>query len=64
MYNFVVNHKSFLEYLTKHSHGKDRLGNTMENSCECGICGHHLERECLIAECKCCSNFHIRSGPK
>lgn len=33
-------------------------------SCECGICGHHSEAECLAKECKCCLNFHQRSGPK
>lgn len=36
----------------------------MENSCECGICGHHYESECLEKKCKCCLNFHERSGPK
>ena len=36
----------------------------MSNSCECGICGHHSESECLQKECKCCLNFHERSGPK
>ena len=36
----------------------------MSNSCECGICGHHNESECLQKECKCCLNFHERSGPK
>ena len=38
--------------------------NTMSNSCECGICGHHSEAECREKECKCCLNFHERSGPK
>lgn len=33
-------------------------------SCECGICGHFSESECLDKECKCCINFHRRSGPK
>ncbi|MFZ0183626.1 MAG: hypothetical protein WAL88_02185 [Nitrosotalea sp.] len=32
--------------------------------CDCGICGHHLEKECIEKECKCCLNFHVRSGPK
>ena len=32
--------------------------------CECGICGHFDENECVKNECKCCSNFHLRSGPK
>jgi len=36
----------------------------MANSCECGICGHHEEKECLVNECRCCINFHERSGPK
>lgn len=32
--------------------------------CECGICGHYSEEECIKNECKCCLNFHERSGPK
>ena len=36
----------------------------MSNSCECGICNHHNEAECREKECKCCFNFHERSGPK
>ena len=32
--------------------------------CECGICHHFSEAECLEKECKCCINFHLRSGPK
>lgn len=36
----------------------------MSNSCECGICNHHSEAECREKECKCCLNFHERSGPK
>lgn len=35
----------------------------MARSCECGICGHYHEDECIEKECKCCLNFHIRSGP-
>ncbi|ABK77218.1 hypothetical protein CENSYa_0585 [Cenarchaeum symbiosum A] len=31
-------------------------------SCECGICGHFSEEECIKRECRCCMNFHIRSG--
>lgn len=34
------------------------------NSCECGICGHHRESECLKKECRCCLNFHLRSGSR
>jgi len=26
----------------------------MLKSCECGICGHHSESECIEKECKCC----------
>jgi len=26
----------------------------MSRSCECGICGHHSESECIEKECKCC----------
>ncbi len=36
----------------------------MSKSCECGICDHHYESECLEKECKCCLNFHERSGPR
>lgn len=36
----------------------------MKRSCECGICSHHNENECIVNECVCCTNFHIRSGPK
>ncbi len=31
--------------------------------CECGICNHFSEEECMRRECKCCVNFHSRSGP-
>ena len=30
--------------------------------CSCGICDHKRELECVNKECKCCMNFHIRSG--
>ena len=36
----------------------------MAAHCECGICGHFDETECVKNECECCSNFHLRSGPK
>ncbi len=36
----------------------------MSRGCECGICGHFSEDECLEKECKCCSNFHVRSGSR
>ena len=36
----------------------------MASSCECGICGHHSEKECLHDRCRCCINFHERSGPR
>ena len=36
----------------------------MMKGCECGICGHRNEEECVKNNCKCCINFHIRSGPK
>ena len=36
----------------------------MVTHCECGICGHFDENECVKNECECCSNFHLRSGPK
>lgn len=32
--------------------------------CQCGMCGHYLERECVEMECRCCVNFHVRSGSK
>lgn len=30
--------------------------------CECGICNHVPDLECIKKECRCCFNFHIRSG--
>ena len=36
----------------------------MGTHCECGICGHFNENDCIEKECKCCSNFHLRSGSK
>ena len=36
----------------------------MGTHCECGICGHFNEKDCIENECKCCSNFHLRSGSK
>ena len=36
----------------------------MKTHCECGICSHVSEAECITKECKCCINFHTRSGPK
>lgn len=36
----------------------------MGSGCECGICDHRTEDECRKKECKCCLNFHERSGPK
>gem|GEM_PF-1007777 len=32
--------------------------------CECGICNHTSDKDCFEKECKCCINFHLRSGPK
>lgn len=32
--------------------------------CQCGICGHSSDKDCLRKECECCMNFHLRSGPK
>lgn len=29
--------------------------------CDCGICGHMNESECIEHECKCCYNFHVRA---
>ena len=37
-------------------------GVSMGTHCECGICGHFEEKDCIEKNCKCCSNFHIRSG--
>lgn len=34
----------------------------MSIHCECGICGHCVEQECVTKECRCCTNFHLRSG--
>ena len=36
----------------------------MGSHCECGICGHFTEKDCIENGCKCCSNFHLRSGSK
>lgn len=36
----------------------------MKRGCECGICCHFTENECIDNECVCCNNFHMRSGPK
>ena len=36
----------------------------MGTHCECGICGHINEEDCIKKECQCCSNFHLRSGAK
>jgi hypothetical protein len=36
----------------------------MVSGCECGICDHQTEEECVKKECKCCLNFHERSGSK
>jgi hypothetical protein len=30
--------------------------------CECGICNDVSDLDCISKECKCCFNFHIRSG--
>lgn len=30
--------------------------------CVCGICSHFSESECMLQECHCCENFHVRSG--
>ncbi len=40
------------------------LSKVMTSGCECGICGHPTEEECIKKECKCCLNFHERSGSK
>ena len=29
--------------------------------CECGICDHNNESDCIGQECACCYNFHIRA---
>ena len=29
--------------------------------CECGICDHNNESDCIDHECACCYNFHIRA---
>ncbi len=34
----------------------------MKRGCECGICSHITEDECIGSECICCNNFHVRSG--
>ena len=37
---------------------------SMSAHCECGICGHFNEKDCIEKGCECCSNFHLRSGSK
>lgn len=39
-----------------------KVNDIMSIHCECGICGHGAEQECITQECQCCTNFHIRSG--
>ncbi|KAG2479115.1 MAG: hypothetical protein NPMRth3_820003 [Nitrosopumilales archaeon] len=34
----------------------------MKIHCECGICGHTIDQECIMNDCDCCVNFHVRSG--
>lgn len=29
--------------------------------CECGICGHMHESDCIKRTCDCCYNFHVRA---
>jgi len=36
----------------------------MTGGCECGICDHPTEEECVEKECKCCLNFPERSASK
>jgi len=40
---------------------KELLEN-MKINCECGICGHTIDQECIINDCDCCVNFHKHSG--
>ncbi len=40
---------------------KKQLEN-MKIHCECGICGHTVDQECIMNDCDCCVNFHVRSG--
>lgn len=30
--------------------------------CNCGMCNHIPDSECIQKECRCCFNFHIRSS--
>lgn len=39
-----------------------QCNDSMVIHCECGICQHQNEPECIKKECHCCSNFHLRSG--
>lgn len=38
------------------------LIHNMKIHCECGICGHTVDQECIMNDCDCCVNFHVRSG--
>lgn len=39
-----------------------QLLQNMKIHCECGICGHVVDQECIMNDCDCCVNFHVRSG--
>ena len=36
--------------------------NDIDKVCVCGVCNHRAQDDCVDSECKCCLNFHIRSG--
>ena len=38
--------------------------NTIYIGCDCGMCSCRLEEDCIRDKCKCCANFHERSGIK
>ena len=35
---------------------------TIYIGCDCGMCSCRLEEDCVKEKCKCCANFHERSG--
>ena len=45
--------------------GEGEIGaKTIYIGCDCGMCSCRLEKDCIKNKCKCCANFHERSGIK
>lgn len=56
MSDYICLEKKQIRYMLK------KANYIMSIHCECGICGHCAEKECIAKECNCCTNFHLRSG--